>query len=120
MGVNIPVIESTYYMDFPGMGCPDRKKDALLPVLCTGMSAQLLINIIMCALAENVLIRFGDENSLLLQGMHCLILLLRCHNVTLHRSNNRKTPGDIPEVLFYHKTAKKESLTCPGNPFPAI
>ena len=99
------------------MRSPDSKKDALLSVLGTRMSAQLLINIIMCALSENILIRLRYEDGLLLQGMHCLILLLWCHIVTLH-SHSIKPRGSTPGSYFTTSAIKRKVLLAQEILFP--
>ena len=42
------------------MGGPDRKIDAVLSLVCPGMGAQFLINIIVCPGSEQITVQVGD------------------------------------------------------------
>ena len=70
--VFVPVIESTDHIDTGRIGSPHRKKHTLHAILHGRMRSQFLIDIIMCALSEYILVRFRDEYLIFLRLLYLL------------------------------------------------
>ena len=60
IGLRIPAVKIPHQVHFPGVGGPDRKIDAVLSLVCPGMGAQFLINIIVCPGSEQITVQVGD------------------------------------------------------------
>ena len=62
----IPPVKLSDHGDRLGVGSPHGKINASLPVLLCGMSSQFFVNIIVCCLSKEILVKFGKFHTFFL------------------------------------------------------